>query len=395
MVMPNKHSILVVDDEPFVVKSLQDLLRYDYTVHGATRAAEALDILKHHDVQVVMTDQRMPEMTGVELLAQVKEKWPDAVRLLFTGYAEMRAVVDAINRGNVYRYITKPWNVDELQTIIRQACDRYDLVAERRQLLSELQHKNLELERANAELARANETKESFIQVASHELRTPLTILIGLTKLALRAESVKEPLHEWLTKIDSAAQRLQRLVEEILTMLSARQYGRELRKGQTDLAALCRFVVDDVRPFTVLRHQTFNVDLAADLGAAAVEPSRIRDSLNHLLLNAVKFTPDGGAITFAARREAEQVVFQVTDSGVGIPKADLPKIFTPFFTESNVSHHSSGQFEFLKRGIGLGLSIVKAFVEMHGGSISVQSEEGSGSTFTVRLPVSEPAPVAT
>ena len=123
-----RHTILVVDDEPDVVKSVQDLLRLDYRVLGATRAKEACDILEREEIHVVMTDQRMPEMPGVEFLTKVRGHHPDAVRLLFTGYADIRAVIDAINQGNVYRYITKPWDPEELETVIREACQRYDLL---------------------------------------------------------------------------------------------------------------------------------------------------------------------------------------------------------------------------------------------------------------------------
>src|SRR4051794_14000453 len=162
----SKHTILVVDDEGDVVASVKDLLRLDYRVLGATRAADGLAMLDTEQVDVVMTDQRMPEMTGVELLERVREKQPDAMRLLFTGYADVRAVVDAINRGNVYRYITKPWDPDELMAIIREACERYDLIEDRRQLIEQLKSKNAELELANAELKRADELKAAFIRVA-------------------------------------------------------------------------------------------------------------------------------------------------------------------------------------------------------------------------------------
>jgi DNA-binding NtrC family response regulator len=155
--MNRRHTVLVVDDEPDVVASVKDLLRLDYKVLGATRAAEGLAILEREPVHVVMTDQRMPEITGVQLLEKVRDRYPNAMRLLFTGYADVRAVVDAINRGNVYRYITKPWDPDELMAIIREACERYDLIEERRELIEELKTKNVELERANAELKRSDE----------------------------------------------------------------------------------------------------------------------------------------------------------------------------------------------------------------------------------------------
>src|SRR3989475_5024152 len=152
MEVARRHSILVIDDEPDVVESVRDLLRLDYRVLGATRAREGIGILAQEPVDVVMTDQRMPEMTGVELLHHVRETHPDAIRLLFTGYADIRAVIDAINRGSVYRYITKPWHPDELQAVVRDAVERHDLIAERQRLIPELERAKEELVRIKAEL---------------------------------------------------------------------------------------------------------------------------------------------------------------------------------------------------------------------------------------------------
>src|SRR4051794_16729534 len=146
--MPRRHTILIVDDEPDVVQSVKDLLRLDYKVLGVTSADEAVQLMRDNEVDVIMTDQRMPDMTGVELLEKIKVPYPEATRLLFTGYADIRAVIEAINQGNVYRYITKPWDPDELQTIIREACERHDLIVQRRILMDELEKTNRELREA-------------------------------------------------------------------------------------------------------------------------------------------------------------------------------------------------------------------------------------------------------
>ena len=396
--MSLRHTILVVDDEPDVVKSVKDLLRLDYRVLGATRAKEAISILEAEEVHVVMTDQRMPEMTGVEFLTRVRGNHPDAVRLLFTGYADIRAVIDAINQGNVYRYITKPWDPDELQTVIREACSRYDLLVERKRLLDILQQQNKELEKANAELTRANELKHAFIQVASHELRTPLTILMGLSRLAVKAPGAQEsPLSGWLGRIEQAARRLQHLVDQIITMLMAGRFERPLDRRPTELAPLLAQAADDVRPFVELRKQQLDLDLAPDLGSADVEPQKVRDSINHLLLNAIKFTPDGGRVGLSAARVGgagaggDRIQVRVRDTGVGISPAERERLFEPFFTGFDVSHHSSGTYEHGRKGLGLGLAVVKAFVEMHGGAIDVQSEPGQGTTFTITIPAAAAA----
>ena len=211
--MVARHCLLVVDDEPEVVQSLQDLLRFDYRVLGAHRAAKGLNILEREPVQIVMTDQRMPEMTGVEFLRRLRESHPDVVRLLFTGFADVSAVVDAVNQGSVFRYVTKPWEPNELQSVLRQAGERWDMVAEQRRLTDELTTNNRKLEALNSELHEANEPKLSFIKVASHELRTPLTVLLGLSELAHQHNIDDDTVRQWVDMIYQGSNRLNRTVE--------------------------------------------------------------------------------------------------------------------------------------------------------------------------------------
>jgi len=133
-----RHPILLVDDEPEILFSLRGLLRKEFELHTAESGAEALEILQQHTVHVIMTDQRMPQMTGVELLRRARGECPEAIRMIFTGYADVKAVIDAINEGQIYRYLTKPWDPDELVVALRQACDHYARIAERQRLLRDL-----------------------------------------------------------------------------------------------------------------------------------------------------------------------------------------------------------------------------------------------------------------
>jgi signal transduction histidine kinase len=387
--MLRRHTLLVVDDEPDVVQSLQDLLRREYRVLGATHPRDGLRLLHEQPVHIVMTDQRMPEISGVEFLRNVRRDRPDAIRLLFTGYADIKAVIDAINEGHVYRYITKPWDPDELITVLRQAGERYDLLQERQQLLDDLRRKNEELEQANVELRQANALKEAFIRVASHELRTPLTILLALPEMALRMRGLDATTTDWFRRIHQAGMRMHRLVEQLLQMLQAGRFERPLERRPTDCAALVGEAVEDIRPFVEQRRQRLTLDLADDLGTIDVEAGKIRNCLDDLLINAVKFTPDGGTIAVIGRRDAAAMRLQVRDNGIGIEAANLPHIFEPFFTEMDVARHASGQFQFGRRGLGLGLSLVRAFVDMHGGTVDVASTPGQGTTFTLTLPSSK------
>jgi len=138
MPIPPKRPILVVDDEVDILRSLHDLLRREFQVYTASTGEEGLQLLQQHDIHVVMSDQRMPEMTGVELLARVRCEHPEAIRLIFTGYTDQRALIDAINRGNVFRFVSKPWDPDELVAALRAAGTMYDRLANRESLLKDL-----------------------------------------------------------------------------------------------------------------------------------------------------------------------------------------------------------------------------------------------------------------
>jgi DNA-binding NtrC family response regulator len=124
-----KHCLLVVDDEPNVCDSVHDLLRREFRVLKANSAAEGYRLLREQEVHVIMTDQRMPQVTGVELLAAVRVRHPQAVRMLFTGYADLEAVIAAINQGHVFRFLRKPWQPEELEAAVREAATEYERLA--------------------------------------------------------------------------------------------------------------------------------------------------------------------------------------------------------------------------------------------------------------------------
>jgi response regulator RpfG family c-di-GMP phosphodiesterase len=133
-----RHCLLIVDDEPHVCDSVHDLLRREFRVLKANSAQEGCRIMQEEEVHIVMSDQRMPQISGVELLTKVKARYPHAIRMLFTGYAELESIIAAINQGHVYRFLKKPWQPEELLAAVRQAAlefDRLETVAHEREHL--------------------------------------------------------------------------------------------------------------------------------------------------------------------------------------------------------------------------------------------------------------------
>ena len=187
--MRHAHSILFVDDEVNILRALQRLLRHEeMNVLSTDRASEALEIGAREPVQVVVTDQRMPEMSGVDLLSKVRERQPDVVRMLLTGYTEIDVAVDAINRGQIYRLVTKPWNDDELRATIRQAFDHWDLKNEIKRLNQVTREQNFRLQDMNRNLeAKVRERTKQL--VAKHqELRRAYVQTVGALAEAVDAK---------------------------------------------------------------------------------------------------------------------------------------------------------------------------------------------------------------
>lgn len=385
-------TLVVVDDEPEVLRSLHDLFRLDYRVLTYEKPAEALRALEQApEIDVIMSDQRMPEMTGVAFLGQVKQIHPDATRLLFTGYADIRAVIDAINQGNIFRYVTKPWDADELATVIRQAVDQHALIVEKNRLLRELTE-------SNKRLAEADRLKGKFIEVASHELNTPVTVVLGLTELwkMTQGEDSSPAERGWVDRIHGAGRRLATTVERMLKLLKTDQVAPGLALEEVDFRTLLIRAIADMGPFLEARRQQVEFRAPADLGVAEVDPSKMADVVINLVVNAIKFTPDGGTIQVEAKADGpDRILVRVTDPGVGIPLDDRAHLFEPFFTGNDTLHHSSGEYQYCKKGMGLGLCLVKTFVELHGGTVGVDSAPGEGSTFLFSLPRRQPSPPPT
>jgi putative nucleotidyltransferase with HDIG domain len=171
--MRYQHTVLFVDDEVNILKALQRLLRSEeMNVLCASRASEALELLEKHRTQVVVTDQRMPEMSGVDFLSRVRERQPDVVRMMLTGYTEMKVAVDAINRGEIYRLITKPWNDDELRATLRQAFDHADLKSEIKRLNQVTREQNFKLQDMNRNLEGKVRDRTKQLAEKHQQLRT-------------------------------------------------------------------------------------------------------------------------------------------------------------------------------------------------------------------------------
>lgn len=188
-----QRTLLLVDDEENILRALARVFRRDgYTLLTATRGAAGLELLRQHEVGVVISDQRMPEMTGVEFLSRVKELYPDTLRIVLSGYTELTSITDAINQGAVYKFLTKPWDDELLRKNVDDAFTHYELRGENRRLAAELHQYNLELERHVEKKASELRLNLHALSVAHEVLeQLPLAVFgidsLGMIVIANRA----------------------------------------------------------------------------------------------------------------------------------------------------------------------------------------------------------------
>lgn len=388
--MHTERACLIVDDEQSILDSVRRLCRKeDFKVYTAKSPEEALQLMQEHDIQVVLSDQRMPNASGIEFLAMLRARYPDVVRVLITGYSNVEHVVDAINQGHVYRYVAKPWDPDELRVILRQCFERWEGRQERATLMRELEQRNEELLHKNEELKTLDRVKNVFLEVVSHELNTPTAVILGYAHLLRRelAGSENPIVVKAIEGIDHGGRRLKNIAHRMFKLVDDDNTS-PLDLEAINLSDFFDELYTQVSPFLERRGQTLRIecDRAATVTA---DRGKMQDILVNLVMNAIKFSPDGYTITLHAEVTPQHVIIAVTDDGIGISEADREQIFHPFFSTFDSQYHSSGDFEFGKRGMGLGLSIARRFAEMHGGNIEASSTEGDGATFVVTLPSSQ------
>jgi signal transduction histidine kinase len=254
-----------------------------------------------------------------------------------------------------------------------------ELVEQRERALSaEITARNVELERTARELANSIQLRDAMLAGVTHDLRSPVTVVKLQAQLLRRRAD--ERLAASVDQIDRAASRMARWIDELLEVASVRSAADlELSLKHADLVAVVREVVDEYREGA--RRHTFQLDAEPPSISGAFDVPRVERVIHNLVGNAVKYSPRGGCVWVSVREDDGWATIVVRDQGVGIPAADVPHIFEPFWRSASVVGHISGT--------GIGLANAQRIVQRHGGSIAVHSEVGAGSAFTVRLPLAE------
>lgn len=396
-------TLLVVDDEPEITVSLADHFRHIYHVMTATSADEALTVLKKHEVSVIVADQRMPGKTGAELLAEACFLDSDTVRILLTAYADLEAVIQAVNEGKIFYYLQKPWRDDELNAVIAKAFEHNRLLTERRGLVADLRRINTELchyrdhleqlvTERTSELATANERlkevdrlKAMFIASVSHELRTPLNSIIGYSSVMINEWTgpLNEEQKSNMNLVLKAGQHLLTLINDIIDMSKVEAGQVDVFVDEFDLYDLCMeasgLMAEEARTkglsFTMEPHHH----------PMHTDRRRLLQCLLNLIGNAVKYTESGSVsvgvdVTSQEPDQPAKVLFSVADTGIGVAPGDRSKLFIPFVRiESPLKE--------LVSGTGLGLYMTRRISELTlGGDVWHQENQGGGSVFKLSIP---------
>ena len=425
-----KNHILYIDDEKENLTGFKYVFKQFYQVHIASSAVEGWDILKKEEIKVVITDQRMPKITGVQLLEKTAVEYPNIYRIILTGYTDVQDIIEAINKGKIFQFIRKPWDKDEVKVIIDNAIKLYDLKKENDQLLNILQEKNIELENINstlekkvkertkeieeknAELKRhrnhleelvkirtidlekakiraeeSDKLKSSFLANVSHEIRTPMNAIIGFSELLVNNDYTIEEQREFKNHIVINAGTLLRLIDDILDISKIEADQIKIQYKNCNLNQL----LDEL--YVIYEKEKFNmgkghIDLFYEIQTRknifiSTDRIRLHQVLSNLISNALKFTESGyvkfGFNIINENTEKPEIKFYIKDSGIGIPVEAQQYIFDRFrkadITESK-----------FYSGAGLGLFICKSLVDMFNGKIWIESEKNKGSSFYFQIP---------
>lgn len=358
-----KRTLLYVDDEPANLLVFRMAFEDDFNVLEASSAAEALELFTTHEIPVVVADQRMPEMTGVELLHVVQRDYPYTIRMLLTGYTDPDSMMEAINKGHVYNFITKPWERDTLFVTLVRALDAYDLTISNNALIERLGHAD-----------RCAALGHCAAGVA-HEMRNQLFVL-PLVELVEERYPHDDELVQLAGIARDTQERLDSLIKEVMDFVH-KDHGtcEKIRISLGDVAreALSLAAMDERMP-----KQCLKLDVRAE-PIILCHKVKIEQVVFNLLRNAADavHSQDHREITCVVDCDGEEAVLSVRDNGPGIDPSHLERIWDPFFTTKGAD------------GTGLGLDLCRGIIEAHAGRITCQSHLGQGATFNVRLPLTE------
>jgi len=366
--VPPKHKILVIDDEEVVLDSCTQILDGgDCRINTASNGAEGLKRLEDLEPDVVFLDLKMPGLSGLEVLERIRAMRPLMVVIVITGYATVSSAVEAMKKG-AFDFLPKPFTPDELRMIARRGLEHSRLVQQTTAL------------RQEKEMLR-----ENFAAIVSHELKSPLGALqqnlyalSGELEDKLSAEQQKR-----FTRLQTRLDDLLKLIHSWLRVFSVDINKLKETFKPVGLGDIVAKAVESALPHATRKALQIETSVADGLPPVTGDEGSLTEVVTNLLGNAVKYSFPNHKIQVRAEARDSEALVSVTDTGVGIAKEDLPRLFQDF-----ARGHAQPEGV---TGCGMGLAISRRIAEVHGGTITVASEPGKGSTFTIHLPLGQDA----
>lgn len=392
-----KNIILCVDDEQIVLSSLKKQLKTnferDFIIEVAESGEEALQLFKElkeegYKIPILISDYLMPGMKGDELLKNIFKISPRTMTILLTGQASLEDVRHAVNNGNLFRYLLKPWLADELSHTIEQAYRAYvqereiirqhkEVFALNIQLEEKVKARVQELAKKNEELQEMNQEKDNLMSVVAHDLKSPLNQIRGILEVLNLLGDLNDEQHNFLEIAHQIIGNGENLIRDILDINAFEHQESKLALSETKLNQTVLITVDHFKQ----EAQKKDIDIIFEYDKEIIlntDKRFIERILNNLLSNAIKFSQRDKKIYVNTWEKQEKVHFSVKDEGQGLTEVDKGKLFKKFQKLS--ARPTAGE-----NSTGLGLAIIKALVDKLQGEIKVESEVGLGTTFEIIL----------
>jgi signal transduction histidine kinase len=357
--------VIVVDDDPYVLESISLLLQESgYSVVACGNAQDALDKFHERGADAVLTDIRMPGLSGIDLLERIHAAAPEIPVILMTAYAELDNAVEAIKKG-AFDFIIKPYKTEQLIHSVEKAIEHSRLV----QMENDYQRILEDLNRALESLV-VERTMSLMALTVADKVRNPAAVIGGICRRMIEKGDVSDKLKESLKDIISESEKLESIVRDFQGLLKSKQS----MFGYEDINEAVRSVLSVIEKETRQKGIELVVSLSAQPLKINMHEDLFKVAVFHIMRNAIEAASGGGRITVKTYGDADTINLSVSDTGPGIPQEDIKKVFEPFF--STKEHR-----------FGMGLPLVRQIVSEHFGEIKVESEIGKGTTFTIVFPV--------
>ena len=363
--------LLIVDDDESLRTSLCDAFRMaGYAVTGAADAQEALPLIQGTTFDVLISDLMLPGIDGLSLLEKARVVLPEAVCILMTGQGTVESAIRAL-KGGAYDYILKPFKLEVLLHVVGRGLEQ-----------QRLRRENLALAEINRRLTEIDEIKSHLLSAITHEFRTPLTIIYGWMDLLLSGQfgHLSGGARESVEAIGHSARRLGRLIANLLAYVEFERKEAALQEQVVDLGEILRQAARQLAD--EYAEKRVRVEFLREVREAFLraDPEKLTLLFSNLVENAIKFNRPGGQVLLEAAAADGTATVTITNTFGRIPRERLADLFEAFTQGDMTLTREAG-------GLGLGLAVARAIVEVHGGSIAFRDAEHQGTAVTVTLPL--------